>query len=548
MSRHVPRPSSRPSSLLVSALLAALAGCQGDATTAPRATPTLHFTQGANGVWTVNTLADPGDGTCDDTECTFREAVASASNGHSIVFAASLQGEILLTAGAVGISSKSVTVDGGGRIAVNAQGLSRAIDVVSSSGPVPDVTIKRLTVKNGFENLGGGIRADRATLTLDSVLVTANRAAISGAGVELDEGNMTIRNSTITGNTSASLGGGIGVNLGGTLSVIGSEISGNSAANGGGIEAFSSTVTISRSTISSNAATVGTGGVFSRGTVVVRSSTITRNTGMVGGLNLDVGGTANIANSILAGNTGTNANDCGVAMGAGSGGHNLMGTDCAPAGTGDRVVTAATLFAEVMESALKNNGGPTKTHALFPRGQAVDQGDCPGETVDQRGAKRPVDDSGITNAGNGCDIGAYEVQGGDLMVSQTVDKTSVKQGDQLTYSVRVQNLGPQTAPNVVLTDALSSGVTFVSARVNRGTITAPPRGETGTVTWALGDMTDQANEVAEIKVTVTVRGKTTITNSAAVTGDVADPNAANNSAAITVSVASGSGGGGGKKP
>jgi len=537
MSRHVPRLSSRRSSLLVPALLAALAGCQGDTTTAPRATPTVHFAQGANGVWTVNTLADPGDGTCDDTECTFREAVASASDGHSIVF----------TAGAVSISSKSVAVDGGGRIAVNAQGLSRAIDVVSSTGPLPDVTIKRLTVKNGFENIGGGIRADRATLTLDSVLVTGNRAAIAGAGVELYEGNLTVRNSTITGNTSASLGGGIGVNLGGTLSVIGSEISGNSAANGGGIEAFSSTVTISRSTISSNAATVGTGGVFSKGTVVVRSSTITRNTGTVGGLDLDVGGTANVANSILAGNTGTNANDCGVGMGAGSGGHNLLGADCTPAAT-DRVATAATLFADVLESTLKNNGGPTKTHALFPRGPAVDQGDCPGETVDQRGAKRPVDDSGITNAGNGCDIGAYEVQGGDLMVSQTVDKTSVKQGDQVTYSVRVRNLGPQTAPNVVLTDALSSGATFVSARVNRGTITAPPSGETGTVTWRLGDMLDQANEVAEIKVTVIVRGRTTITNTATVTGDIADPNAANNSAAIAVSVASGSGGGGGKKP
>jgi len=156
MSRHVPRLSSRRSSLLVPALLAALAGCQGDTTTAPRATPTVHFAQGANGVWTVNTLADPGDGTCDDTECTFREAVASASNGHSIVFTAGLQGEILLTAGAVSISSKSVAVDGGGRIAVNAQGLSRAIDVVSSTGPLPDVTIKRLTVKNGFENIGGG--------------------------------------------------------------------------------------------------------------------------------------------------------------------------------------------------------------------------------------------------------------------------------------------------------------------------------------------------------------------------------------------------------
>jgi hypothetical protein len=103
----------------------------------------------------------------------------------------------------------------------------------------------------------------------------------------------------------------------------------------------------------------------------------------------------------------------------------------------------------------------------------------------------------------------------------------------------VQNLGPQTAPNVVLNNVLSSGVTFVEVRVNKGTTTAPPMGETGTVTWNLGDLVNQANEVAEIKVTVLVKGKTTITNTATVTGNVSDPNPANNSASITVSVVAG---------
>jgi hypothetical protein len=59
-------------------------------------------------------------------------------------------------------------------------------------------------------------------------------------------------------------------------------------------------------------------------------------------------------------------------------------------------------------------------------------------------------------------------------------------------------------------------------------------------------MLDQANEVATITVTVLVRGKTTITNRASVTSDASDPNTANNSSAITVSVAAGSAGGGGK--
>lgn len=62
------------------------------------------------------------------------------------------------------------------------------------------------------------------------------------------------------------------------------------------------------------------------------------------------------------------------------------------------------------------------------------------------------------------------------------------------------------------------------------------------VTWSVGDLLDQANEVAEITVTVLIKGWTTITNTASVTGDVSDPNEANNSAAITISVASGTGG------
>jgi hypothetical protein len=60
-------------------------------------------------------------------------------------------------------------------------------------------------------------------------------------------------------------------------------------------------------------------------------------------------------------------------------------------------------------------------------------------------------------------------------------------------------------------------------------------------------MLDQANEFAEIQVTVLVKGKTTITNTATATTLAADPNLANNTAAITLTVAPGTGGNGGRK-
>jgi uncharacterized repeat protein (TIGR01451 family) len=111
----------------------------------------------------------------------------------------------------------------------------------------------------------------------------------------------------------------------------------------------------------------------------------------------------------------------------------------------------------------------------------------------------------MPHARDGCDICAYELQGpvaavAYLMVSPAVDRTSVKQGDLLTYFIRVQNLGLDTSPNVV-NNLMSSGVTFVEARHNKGTHTAPPKGETGTVTWYLGDMLNQDNEVVEIELT-----------------------------------------------
>jgi len=124
-------------------------------------------------------------------------------------------------------------------------------------------------------------------------------------------------------------------------------------------------------------------------------------------------------------------------------------------------------------------------------------------------------------------------------VSLGADKTSVKQGDKLTYTVTVQNFGPDTASNVVSNDSLSSGTTFLSASATKGTFTAPPAGQSGTVTWYLGNVLKGEQDAAQIKVTVIIRGKTTITNTATVSSATADPNSANNSASLTTTVVSG---------
>jgi hypothetical protein len=84
-------------------------------------------------------------------------------------------------------------------------------------------------------------------------------------------------------------------------------------------------------------------------------------------------------------------------------GHNVIGTGTGCPNNpsrGDRTVDPATVFIQVL-GPLRDNGGPTWTHALLPGSPAIDVGNpehCVGR--DQRGVPRPQ--------GDGCGIGAFE--------------------------------------------------------------------------------------------------------------------------------------------
>jgi uncharacterized repeat protein (TIGR01451 family) len=139
----------------------------------------------------------------------------------------------------------------------------------------------------------------------------------------------------------------------------------------------------------------------------------------------------------------------------------------------------------------------------------------------------------------------YENSGAaDLLLSLGADKISVKQGDVLTYTISVRNFGPNWAANVVVNDALSSEMTFVSATATHGSFTQPPVGQNGAVTWYVGEIPNGDQQQAQLVVKVLVRGKATIINTATVQSDSSDPNPANNTASITTTVAPG---GSGKK-
>jgi uncharacterized repeat protein (TIGR01451 family) len=97
---------------------------------------------------------------------------------------------------------------------------------------------------------------------------------------------------------------------------------------------------------------------------------------------------------------------------------------------------------------------------------------------------------------------------------------TVTNGETFTYTLTVENLGPDAAVNVLLTDTLPLSVTFVSA-------TAPCMETGGVVTCGLGDIAADGSVVIEI-VVIAPETAGTLTNTAVVASDTSDPDETNN--------------------
>lgn len=118
----------------------------------------------------------------------------------------------------------------------------------------------------------------------------------------------------------------------------------------------------------------------------------------------------------------------------------------------------------------------------------------------------------------------------DLSITKTDSPDPVVQGNNLTYTIKVDNLGANDASAVSVADTLPKDVDFVSV-----TTTAGSCQHTGdTVTCELG----QVNAGGSATVTIVVKAKHsgTISNTATVTTSVSDSNTANNSATATTTV------------
>jgi uncharacterized repeat protein (TIGR01451 family) len=114
----------------------------------------------------------------------------------------------------------------------------------------------------------------------------------------------------------------------------------------------------------------------------------------------------------------------------------------------------------------------------------------------------------------------------DLVLTKVADPSQVMFGMNVTFTLTVSNLGPDTATDVVVMDPLPAGLVFVSATPSQGTY-APASG-----VWMVGTLPAGASATLQVTATVVVLGS--VVNTAEAAALQPDPTPSNNVAAETV--------------
>ncbi|MBT8097390.1 MAG: S-layer homology domain-containing protein [Gammaproteobacteria bacterium] len=362
---------------------------------------------------------------------------------------------------------QSVDLSGGWKPSFTSQDGLSTIDAEYSrrgariTGDV-EVEIDRFFITKGSYGAdGGGIGIESGIVTISNSTISGNSAFAGGGILNLSD-DFTLVDSIISDNSATAYGGGIANNAGAILTMSRTSIRGNSAGqfqNGGGIYNFPMAfVYATDSELSNNDASAG-GAIYNDGDLLLTNTTISGNVArsqgggiyhydqnailtlnnvtisnnvaedFYGGLYGHINTSTTMRNTIIADNDAPNAPNCQSLTPINSGGYNLIGDPS--------MCSIVTTIGDILDGnpamdALADNGGSTRTQALYVTSEAVDAGDpggCRDENfaiidTDQRGTARPQ--------GAACDIGAYE---GSVPapVVDPADFFPLDDGNQWTY-------------------------------------------------------------------------------------------------------------------
>jgi uncharacterized repeat protein (TIGR01451 family) len=131
------------------------------------------------------------------------------------------------------------------------------------------------------------------------------------------------------------------------------------------------------------------------------------------------------------------------------------------------------------------------------------------------------------NTGNNSAGATTTPQQADLSVTKAVSNPTPNVGDTVTFTVRVDNIGPDAANGVSIDDMLPAGLAFVSDDPSQGAYART------TGVWTVGTVPD--NGFATLTITARVTGPQASTNTAAVRSAAEfDPNTGNNTASAGI--------------
>jgi uncharacterized repeat protein (TIGR01451 family) len=122
--------------------------------------------------------------------------------------------------------------------------------------------------------------------------------------------------------------------------------------------------------------------------------------------------------------------------------------------------------------------------------------------------------------------------GADLTITKAADRTRAKIGENITFTITVTNLGPDTATGIYFGDSIPDPLNFVSSSCDSGTaywglcrVDALAVGESATITLVTTPITNPAQSERKFTNLAYIAEATTF-----------DPNPANNTASLSLQI------------
>ncbi|MFC2078286.1 hypothetical protein ACFLTM_05720, partial [Candidatus Bipolaricaulota bacterium] len=173
------------------------------------------------------------------------------------------------------------------------------------------------------------------------------------------------------------------------------------------------------------------------------------------------------------------------------------------------------------------SAGGTATLTLS---MTVDAGTA-GQTINNTASVFAVDQLDPTPENNTSTV-QLRVQSADLSVVKIVDDDTPNEGDSIQFTITLTNNGPDEATNVLISDLLPSGLTFVSAIPSAGTY------DDSTGEWTVASIGSGVSITLILTATADIgtAGQTLTNTATAVSADQADPDPSNDSASAPVTV------------